>query len=142
MEPSSSSSSCLVPYSSSKRKRDPSCSYDEHHRCKRPKCDVFLNYSFEDTANKFVSHLKAALKRNIFTMYDHNTLPIGQDMSCVQLKAIEESHTYLVVISTNYSRSVKSLDELVLIMDSLPNFKNRKVIPGSLLSTQGQHKSK
>ncbi|XP_071726652.1 TMV resistance protein N-like isoform X2 [Rutidosis leptorrhynchoides] len=128
MDPSSSSP-CLVTYSSSKRKRDPGCSYDDHHLCKRPKYDVHLNYSFEDTGNKFVSHLKADLKRNIFTISDHNTRPIGQDMSCAQLQAIEESHTYLVVISTNYCRSVESLDELVLIIDSLPKFKNRKVIP-------------
>ncbi|XP_071719157.1 TMV resistance protein N-like isoform X2 [Rutidosis leptorrhynchoides] len=110
-------------------KNDLSSSYDDVHLCKRPKYDVFVNYSLEDTGNKFVSHLKAALKRNIFTISDHNTLPIGQDMRSELLKAIEESHTYLVVFSTNYSPSVESLDELVLIMDSLLNFKNRKVIP-------------
>ncbi|XP_071687418.1 disease resistance protein RML1A-like [Rutidosis leptorrhynchoides] len=76
-----------------------------------------------------ILHLKGKGIQVVLTMNITVVKGQSQDTSSEFLKAIEESHTYLVVISTNYSRSVESLDELVLIMDSLPKFKNRKVIP-------------
>ncbi|XP_071687409.1 disease resistance protein L6-like [Rutidosis leptorrhynchoides] len=83
----------------------------------------------KDTGNKFVSHLKAALESKCFNISDHTTHPIGQDVCSAQLKAIEESHTYLVVFSPKYALSVEFFEKLVLIMDSVSKFNDRKVIP-------------
>ena len=119
MDPSSSSSS--------KRKRDLDC-YDEP-RYKRPKYDAFINYASEDIGKRFVSHLKGALGREGFTICDHTMLPLGQDKSSELLKAIEDSEIYLVVFSPSYASSKECLDEFVLIMESCPKFKKRKVFP-------------
>ncbi|PWA71593.1 TMV resistance protein N [Artemisia annua] len=120
MDPSSSSSS-------NKRKRGLDC-YDQP-RYKRPKYDVFVNYAPDDIGNGFVSHLTRALKREGFTICDHNELPKGEDKISELLKAIEDSEIYLVVFSPKYASYKECLDELVLIMESYPKFKKRKVFP-------------
>lgn len=105
-------------------------SYDDNDfDCKRPKKDVFMNYSYEDIGKQFISHLQGALGRSGFTIFDHTMLPVGQDMRLQVLKAIEESEIYVVVFSTNYASSVRSLDELVDKMDCLGKFDQRKVHP-------------
>ena len=102
--------------------------YDEP-RYKRPKYDVFVNYAPEDIGNGFASHLKGALGREGFTICDHTMLPKGEDKSSELLKAIEDSEIYLVVFSPSYASSKECLDEFVLIMESYPKFKKRKVFP-------------
>nr|GEV67427.1 TMV resistance protein N [Tanacetum cinerariifolium] len=124
MNPSSSS----VSPSSSKRKRNDSIFYEEPN-CKKAKNDIFMNYSFEDIGQSFISHLRQALSRNSFTISHHTVLPVGQDMRLQLFKAIEESGIYVVVFSTNYASSVRCLDELVHIMDCLGKLEQRKVLP-------------
>ncbi|GKD61499.1 TMV resistance protein N [Tanacetum coccineum] len=124
MNPSSSS----VSPSSSKRKRDDSIFYEEPN-CKKAKNDIFMNYSFEDIGQSFISHLRQALSRKSFTISDHTVLPVGQDMRLQLFKAIEESEIYVVVFSTNYASSVRCLDELVHIVDCLGKLEQRKVLP-------------
>nr|GFA62305.1 TMV resistance protein N [Tanacetum cinerariifolium] len=109
MNPSSSSSS--------KRKRDLSYDGTEQSNCKRRKNDVFINYSFQDIGNSYKIHLHEALTRNGFTVSDHTMTPVGHDMCFEVLKFIEDSDMYVVVFSYNYASSVRSLDELVDIMD-------------------------
>ncbi|PWA44985.1 hypothetical protein CTI12_AA520860 [Artemisia annua] len=87
-----------------------------------------MNYSYEDIGKQFISHLQGALSRRGFTISDHTMLPVGQDMRLQLLKAIDESEIYVVVFSTNYA-SVRSLDELVDIMDCLGKFDQRKILP-------------
>ncbi|KAI3800974.1 hypothetical protein L1987_29074 [Smallanthus sonchifolius] len=125
MNPTSSS----LYSTSSKRKRDPNSFDDEPNSCKRPKNDVFMNYSFEDIGKSFISHLQGALKLNSFAISDHTMLPLGQDMHSELLKAIEESEIYVLVFSTNYASSRSCLDELVDIMDRFHKFDERKVLP-------------
>ncbi|PWA37809.1 disease resistance protein RPP4 [Artemisia annua] len=93
------------------------------------KYDVFVNYAPEEIGNGFASHLKGALGREGFTICDHTKLPNGQDKSSELLKAIEDSEIYLVVFSPNYASSKECLSKFVLIMDSYPKFKKRKVFP-------------
>ncbi|XP_076899060.1 disease resistance protein Roq1-like [Bidens hawaiensis] len=123
----------MNPFSSStcsKRKRDSSSFDDESESSsKRPKHDVFINYSFEDIGKTFISHLRSALIRNSFAISDHTMLPVGQDMHSELLKAIEESEMYVVVFSPDYASSVRCLNELVDIMDSFNKFDERKVVP-------------
>ncbi|PWA62220.1 TMV resistance protein N [Artemisia annua] len=102
---------------------------DDEFHSKRPKNDVFMNYSYEDIGKQFISHLQGALSRRGFTISDHTMLPVGQDTRLHLLKAIEESEIYVVVFSTNYASSVMSLDELVDIMECLGRFDQRKVLP-------------
>ncbi|KAI3741844.1 hypothetical protein L1987_59522 [Smallanthus sonchifolius] len=99
---------------SSKRKRDPSSFDDEPSSCKRPKNDVFMNYSSEDIGKSFISHLQGALKLNSFTISDHSMLPVGQDMHLELLKAIEESEIYVLVFSPNYASSKRDEAKFVL----------------------------
>ncbi|XP_076929881.1 toll/interleukin-1 receptor-like protein [Bidens hawaiensis] len=114
----------------SKRKRDQSFLDDEPEpSSKRPKNDVFINYSFEDTGKTFISHLRSALIRNSFTTSDHTMLPIGQNMHLELLKAIEESEMYVVVFSPGYASCRRCLDELVDIMDNFNKFDEKKVVP-------------
>nr|GEY85590.1 TMV resistance protein N [Tanacetum cinerariifolium] len=113
MHPSSSSPSSLI-----KMKRDP-YSYDEPEPdSERPKNDLFMNY-YEDIGKQFISHLKRALRRRGFTISEHAMLHGGQDTHLQLLKGIEESKIFVVIFSTNYASSVRSLDELVDIMDRL-----------------------
>ncbi|XP_076904236.1 toll/interleukin-1 receptor-like protein [Bidens hawaiensis] len=120
----------MNPSSSSKRKRDPSSFDDERPKSsKRLKNDVFISYSFEDIGKTFISHLRAALDHKSFAISDHTLLPPGQDTRLGQSKNIEESEMYVVVFSPDYASSVRSLDELVDIMDSSHKFNERKVLP-------------
>ncbi|PWA77141.1 TMV resistance protein N [Artemisia annua] len=126
---SASSSSSLIT-----RKRGSTCSDDETEQpnCKRLKSlknDVFINYSFEEIGNSFISHLKRSLIRHGFFTSDHKDLQVGQDVCSELLKTIEESEIYVVVFSNNYASSVRSLDELVNIMDCLGKFEQRKILP-------------
>ncbi|PWA63043.1 hypothetical protein CTI12_AA357860 [Artemisia annua] len=114
----------MDPSSLFKRKRD----LDEL-RNKRPKYDVFVNYASEDIGNGFASHLKGAFGREGFTICNHNELPKGEDRSSELLKAIEDSEIYLVVFSPKYASYKECLDEFVLIMETYPMFKKRKVFP-------------
>ncbi|XP_076929886.1 TMV resistance protein N-like [Bidens hawaiensis] len=113
-----------------KKKRD-QCSLDDEleSSSKSPKNDIFISYSFEDIGKTFISHLRSALIRNSFTISDHTMLPVGQNMHLELLKAIEESEMYVVVFSPDYASSVRSLDELVDIMDSFNKFDEKKVVP-------------
>lgn len=73
------------------------------------KHDVLVNYASEYTGRtkSFVSHLKGALRRSSFSIYDHTMIPIGCDMSSHSLKAIEDSEIYVVVFSKKYAFSCK-----------------------------------
>ncbi|KAI3693516.1 hypothetical protein L1987_76460 [Smallanthus sonchifolius] len=97
--------------SSSKRKRDLD-SFDENNS-KKPKNDVFINYSFDDIGKNFISHLQGALTRSSFTTSDHTSLPVGQDACLGLLKAIEESEIFVVVFSGNYASSMNEDPERV-----------------------------
>ncbi|XP_076896403.1 toll/interleukin-1 receptor-like protein [Bidens hawaiensis] len=135
--------------SCSKRKRNPSFFDHEPITCKKPKYDVFVNYSFKDVGNSFVRHLQGALHRNSFTVSDHTLLPVGQDVCLELLKAIQESKIFVVVFSTNYASSLRCLDELVDIMDCFHKFDGKrkvfpvffKVEPSHVRSQHGVHGS-
>ncbi|PWA74761.1 TMV resistance protein N [Artemisia annua] len=114
----------MDPSSSAKRQTDSNSDDElEQPNCKRPKNDVFINYSYEDIGKQFISHLKGALSRNSFGISDHTMLAVGQDMRLHLLKAIEESEIYRIWTA------VRSLDELVDIMDCLGKLDQRKVLP-------------
>lgn len=97
--------------------------------CRRPKNDIFVNYSFEDIGKSFISHLLGALRRRSLTIFDHTMLPIGYDGCSGLLNALEDSGKYVLVFSINYAFSIRCLDELVNNMDSFSKFDQRKLLP-------------
>lgn len=78
--------------------------------------DVFLSFRGQDTRFKFTSHLYAALDRHgVQTFKDDPELHSGEVITDALLQAIQESKTYIVVLSENYASSGWCLDELVEI---------------------------
>lgn len=82
------------------------------------KYDVFLSFRGEDTREKFISHLYAALNRNkIKTYIDDVSLERGDVISPALLEAIQKSRISVIVFSKNYASSSWCLSELVHILD-------------------------
>ncbi|XP_062013996.1 toll/interleukin-1 receptor-like protein [Rosa rugosa] len=83
--------------------------------------DVFLSFRGEDTRTGFVSHLFRELQyRQVFkTFKDDRELEIGASISPELLRAIEQSHLAIVVLSPNYASSTWCLDELSKIIESM-----------------------
>jgi hypothetical protein len=79
--------------------------------------EVFLSFRGEDTRKAFTAHLYAALRRNgIYTFMD-DKLRSGEEISPTLIKAIEESHISIIVLSKNYASSRWCLDELTKILN-------------------------
>lgn len=71
---------------------------------------MFLSFRDEDTGLNFTDHLLAALRRKgIFTFIDRE--------QTYTIKAIEESHISIIILSKNYANSPWCLEELVKIME-------------------------
>ena len=83
--------------------------------------DVFLSFRGEDTRNNFTGHLYQALSRSglcsIFR--DDIALPKGKDIGPELMKAIEDSHYAVVVLSENYATSSWCLKELAKIVECM-----------------------
>ncbi|KAL8090844.1 hypothetical protein AgCh_040057 [Apium graveolens] len=91
--------------------------------------DVFLSFRGEDTRNSFTSHLYKDLCRDgIKTFMDNPELRSGDVISDSLIQAIQESKTYIVVLSENYASSSWCLDELVEILHCHNTLK-RLVVP-------------
>ncbi|KAL5554635.1 hypothetical protein UlMin_042036 [Ulmus minor] len=83
----------------------------------KTKYDVFISFRGEDTRHGFTSHLSDALRKNkVRTYVDQVSLNRGEEISCVLLRAIEESKMFVIVFSENYANSSWCLDELLMIM--------------------------
>ncbi|XP_074357230.1 TMV resistance protein N-like [Apium graveolens] len=79
--------------------------------------DVFLSFRGLDTRNTFTSHLYKDLCRNgIKTFKDDPELLCGEVISRALPQAIQESKTYIVVLSENYASSSWCLEELEEIL--------------------------
>ncbi|CAI0556095.1 unnamed protein product [Linum tenue] len=80
--------------------------------------DVFVSFRGTDTRYNFTSHLYAALARqNLRAFIDNEELMKGDEIAEVNLKAIEESRSSVIVLSKDYASSAWCLDELVKILD-------------------------
>ncbi|XP_017235570.1 disease resistance protein RPV1 isoform X2 [Daucus carota subsp. sativus] len=79
--------------------------------------DVFLSFRGKDTRNTFTSHLYAAFERaEIRTFKDDSELHKGEEISDSLFQAIQESKSYVVVLSENYANSSWCLNELAEIL--------------------------
>ncbi|KAL8090834.1 disease resistance protein RML1A-like isoform X2 [Apium graveolens] len=91
--------------------------------------DVFLSFRGKDTRYTFTDHLYHALHRNgIRAFKDDPGLRSGDVISDMLIQAIQESKTYIVVLSENYASSSWCLDELVEILRCHKTI-NRLVVP-------------
>ena len=91
--------------------------------------DVFLSFRGEDTRFKFTSHLYAALQgHGIRTFMDDPELRTGEVISAGLLQAIQESKTYIIVLSENYASSPWCLDELVEIYKCYERMKRLVIV--------------
>nr|XP_017234829.1 PREDICTED: toll/interleukin-1 receptor-like protein [Daucus carota subsp. sativus] len=95
----------------------------------RARWDVFISFRGSDTRHSFTDHLYGALQSNgVRTFMDDPELRSGEVIADALLQAIEESKTYIVVLSKNYASSRWCLDELVAILSCYKRM-NRCVIP-------------
>ncbi|KAK9995036.1 hypothetical protein SO802_024739 [Lithocarpus litseifolius] len=84
----------------------------------RWKYDVFLSFYGEDTRKNFTDHLYATLKRKGINAYrDNENLEEGETIASGLMKAIEESHYAIIILSKNYAFSKWCLNELVKILE-------------------------
>ncbi|KAF7849146.1 hypothetical protein BT93_L1190 [Corymbia citriodora subsp. variegata] len=90
--------------------------------------DVFL--SFKGTLrNNFIGHLyKELVQHGIYTFRDSEGLRMGDQISPMLLKAIEESYIAIIVFSEDYASSHWCLEEVAKIMECKKQ-KNLIVIP-------------
>ncbi|KAG6672655.1 hypothetical protein I3842_16G069900, partial [Carya illinoinensis] len=80
--------------------------------------DVFLSFRGIDTRNNFIAYLYPALcQRGIKTYRDDKDLERGETISPTLLKAIEESMSYIIILSPNYASSKWCLEELTKILE-------------------------
>ncbi|CAK8560216.1 unnamed protein product [Lathyrus sativus] len=85
--------------------------------------DVFINFRGQDTREKLVSHLYAALSNaGINTFLDDKNLQKGMELGPELKRAIEGSQICIVVLSVNYTKSSWCLNELLHIMDCRKNY--------------------
>ncbi|WOG86613.1 hypothetical protein DCAR_0205830 [Daucus carota subsp. sativus] len=91
--------------------------------------DVFLSFRGKDTRYTFTDHLyKALVRTGIQTFKDNSELRSGEVLSNSLIQAIQNSKTYIVVLSENYASSPWCLYELVEILTCYKRMK-RLVIP-------------
>ncbi|KAL6195119.1 hypothetical protein ACLB2K_030740 [Fragaria x ananassa] len=104
---------------------------ENHERSLSPwkKYDVFLSFRGADTRRGFVSHLYHELKivRRIETFKDDRELEIGDPIGETLLKAIEDSHFAIVVLSENYAQSPWCLEELTKICECMED--KHRILP-------------
>ncbi|KAF3957010.1 hypothetical protein CMV_017934 [Castanea mollissima] len=82
------------------------------------KYDVFLSFYGLDTRKNFTDHLYANLKqKGINTYRDNENLEEGEPIASGLMKAIEESHYAIIILSKNYASSKWCLNELVKILE-------------------------
>ncbi|RDX69745.1 TMV resistance protein N, partial [Mucuna pruriens] len=81
------------------------------------KYDVFLSFRGEDTRRNFTSHLYEALMQKKVETYMDYRLEKGDEISPALIKAIEDSHVSIVILSENYASSKWCLAELSKILD-------------------------
>ncbi|KAL2322272.1 hypothetical protein Fmac_026651 [Flemingia macrophylla] len=81
------------------------------------KYDVFLSFRGEDTRLNFTSHLHEALKQKKIETYIDYRLEKGDEISEALIKAIEDSHVSIVILSKNYAFSKWCLEELRKILE-------------------------
>jgi len=80
--------------------------------------DVFVTFRGEDTRNNFTDHFFDALQREgIYAFRDDTNLPKGGSIGPELLRAIEDSHIFVVVFSRNYASSTWCLQELEKILE-------------------------
>ncbi|CAI0551383.1 unnamed protein product [Linum tenue] len=82
--------------------------------------DVFISFRGVDVRNTFVDHLHATLRRKrVIAFRDDDNMDdsnVGENVDQRILRAIEDSSSYVVVLTRNYGSSAWCLDELVHIM--------------------------
>ncbi|KAL2335660.1 hypothetical protein Fmac_016873 [Flemingia macrophylla] len=90
---------------------------------------VFLSFRGEDTRKTFADHLYVALQqKGIKTFRDDEEIAKGEVISFQLPKAIEESLSYVVILSPNYASSTWCLNELQQILESRKKL-GREVFP-------------
>ncbi|KAF3447679.1 hypothetical protein FNV43_RR08382 [Rhamnella rubrinervis] len=96
---------------------NPSSSSSSSSSSPAKKYDVFLSFR-GDTRNSFTSHLDYALRKvGVFSIFkDDYKLPKGKGIQTELMKAIEDSHFAVVVISEKYADSDWCLKELAKIV--------------------------
>jgi len=91
--------------------------------------DVFVTFRGEDTRNNFTDHLFDALQREgIYAFRDDTNLPKRGSIGPELLRAIEDSHIFVVVFSRNYASSTWCLQELEKILECV-NVSKKHVLP-------------
>ncbi|XP_020425290.1 TMV resistance protein N isoform X2 [Prunus persica] len=93
------------------------------------KHDVFLSFRGEDTRSGFLSHLYHELQywQAIKTFKDDQDLERGASISPELLRAIEESHLAIIVLSPNYASSAWCMDELSKILECMQD--TERILP-------------
>ncbi|KAA0039324.1 Fom-1 [Cucumis melo var. makuwa] len=92
--------------------------------------DSFISFRGEDTRNTFTGHLyKELVGLGITTFMDDKKLLIGDSLSEKLIKAIENSDSFIVVLSENYASSKWCLRELAKIIDCTDEQKHRVLLP-------------
>ncbi|XP_040372682.1 disease resistance protein RPV1 isoform X2 [Rosa chinensis] len=112
----------------STHRASPSLAWDESPP--RWKFDVFLSFRGEDTRWGFISHLYCELQfwRAFKIFKDDRELEIGASISPELLRAIEQSHLAIVVLSPDYASSTWCLDELSKIIESMETG-DKRILP-------------
>ncbi|CAN7124381.1 unnamed protein product [Brassica rapa subsp. narinosa] len=93
--------------------------------------EVFINFRGEELRENFVSHLYKALRQSGINAFIDSDMVLG-DKLITLFKTIEESKIALAILSSKYTASQWSLEELVKIMECSTNgegCKNLVVIP-------------
>ncbi|CAI0551290.1 unnamed protein product [Linum tenue] len=82
--------------------------------------DVFISFRGVDVRNTFVDHLHSTLgRKRVIGFRDDDNMDdsnVGENVDQRILRAIEDSSSYVVVLTRNYGSSAWCLDELVHIM--------------------------
>ncbi|GAU49866.1 hypothetical protein TSUD_366220 [Trifolium subterraneum] len=80
--------------------------------------DVFVTYRGEDTRNNITDFLFDALEDKAVSVFrDDTNLPKGESIGPELLRAIEDSHIFVVIFSKNYASSTWCLQELEKICE-------------------------
>jgi hypothetical protein len=82
-----------------------------------PRWDVFLSLRGEDTRKTFTAHLCVALRQKEIHTFMDDTLRSKLEISLALVKAIEESHISIIVLSESCASSQRCLDKLIKILE-------------------------
>ncbi|XP_048135627.1 disease resistance protein L6-like [Rhodamnia argentea] len=90
--------------------------------------EVFLSFDGSDTRKEFTDHLYRKLVAAGICVFNHNSIPIGEEFDSRHLDAITRSEISIPIISENYASSKWYLRQLIHIMDRYKS-ESHRVLP-------------